>query len=345
METDQEDEIEALKAIFCKEGELETNKGQDGHQVTIYFQFQHITFKRDFDSGNTSVTVSLPSSYPQKDLPVITLKCTFLSVNTLLILTGKIQERANSLLGEAMLMNLFFYAQELLEEEAHKYLNTKLELAENIRQSQINGCCVNVKPNLQESIDKSETSVYDTQAMVPADDTLHDKLPESTEKPSQKVRSRNDSKTVTCVLQLDHMRSKQSYTKLIKKWILELGLTGRLCFCQKIILIILQGNISAVKEYIVKNRTTNVDVDSKGRSCKERMLTVLCEIPCDINTKFQDFAVLDLQTPRELQVLFSSSSMGDVYKEYVIDQLGLTHSKSADQRHEHSTGSVAAQRH
>lgn len=52
---------------------------------------------------------------------------------------------------------------------------------------------------------------------------------------------------VTALLKLDHMRSKQSYIKLIKKWTLELSLTGRLIFLHKTILILIQGDASCIK--------------------------------------------------------------------------------------------------
>lgn len=49
------------------------------------------------------------------------------------------------------------------------------------------------------------------------------------------------------LLRLDHMRSKTSYTKQIKKWIQAMCLTGRLIICQKLIFILLQGLAAKVK--------------------------------------------------------------------------------------------------
>ena len=39
------------------------------------------------------------------------------------------------------------------------------------------------------------------------------------------------------------------------------------------------NGILDIQEYIHLQRTVSVDVDSKGRSCKERMMSVLAEEP------------------------------------------------------------------
>ena len=36
------------------------------------------------------------------------------------------------------------------------------------------------------------------------------------------------------------------------------------------------------KEYVSRQRTVSVDVDSRGRSCKERMMSVLAEETLDL---------------------------------------------------------------
>lgn len=51
----------------------------------------------------------------------------------------------------------------------------------------------------------------------------------------------------TVLLHVDHMRAKGKYVKTIHKWVDELGLTGRLLFWEKLILIILQGSPIAIK--------------------------------------------------------------------------------------------------
>ncbi|KAG1933841.1 RWD domain-containing protein [Pimephales promelas] len=95
---------------------------------------------------------------------------------------------------------------------------------------------------------------------------------------SAEARAETTEETWTALLHLDHMRSKAKYIKLIKTWASELHLTGRL-FTGKPILILLQGTKENIKEYIHLQKTVKVDVDSSGKRCKEKMMSVLCEIP------------------------------------------------------------------
>lgn len=76
-----------------------------------------------------------------------------------------------------------------------------------------------------------------------------------------------DSGRQLALLKLDHMHSRGSYSRLIRRWACELGLSGRLLFCgsSPIILILLLGAAGDIKEFLLRMRTRNVDVDSKGR--------------------------------------------------------------------------------
>lgn len=51
----------------------------------------------------------------------------------------------------------------------------------------------------------------------------------------------------TSVLHIDHMRSKTRYCKTLEKWASELTLCGKILFCNKLIIVILQGNIENIK--------------------------------------------------------------------------------------------------
>ncbi|KAG7457169.1 hypothetical protein MATL_G00243710 [Megalops atlanticus] len=92
------------------------------------------------------------------------------------------------------------------------------------------------------------------------------------------VRAEEGAEIWTALLLLDHMRSKTKYVKIIEKWTSELGLTGRL-FMGKLILILLQGPRRSIKEYLHLQKTVKVDVDSAGKKCKEKMMSVLSEAP------------------------------------------------------------------
>ncbi|KAL4441893.1 hypothetical protein ABPG77_003809 [Micractinium sp. CCAP 211/92] len=102
------------------------------------------------------------------------------------------------------------------------------------------------------------------------------------------------------LLRLDHMHARAAYSRTLRRWAGELGLGGRLLFCSggggcngrgpagsggggggggaaPIILILLEGPASDVKEFVVRLRTRNVDVDSRGRPCRERMMSILAQ--------------------------------------------------------------------
>ena len=82
---------------------------------------------------------------------------------------------------------------------------------------------------------------------------------------------------IMILLKIDHMRSKNRYIKTITRWINELNLTGRLFLLNAFIFLLLTGEASDVKEYLRKHKTCNVDVDSSGKPCKERMMNVLVQ--------------------------------------------------------------------
>ncbi|GLC33535.1 hypothetical protein PLESTM_000082000 [Pleodorina starrii] len=81
------------------------------------------------------------------------------------------------------------------------------------------------------------------------------------------------------LIRLDHMHNRALYGRTIGSWIRELRLTGRLIFQGGLILILLEGDGDALREYLVRHRTESVDVDSRGRKCKERMMDVVVQQP------------------------------------------------------------------
>uniref|UniRef100_A0A8C5QUT0 RWD domain-containing protein 3 n=1 Tax=Leptobrachium leishanense TaxID=445787 RepID=A0A8C5QUT0_9ANUR len=91
------------------------------------------------------------------------------------------------------------------------------------------------------------------------------------------VDSVTDEGFWTMLLHLDHMRARDKYIKTVEKWTTELKLCGRLMFLGKIILILVQGDRSSLREYLMLQKTCKVDVDSSGKKCKERMISVLWE--------------------------------------------------------------------
>lgn len=71
----------------------------------------------------------------------------------------------------------------------------------------------------------------------------------------------------------------------------------------------------ALQEYLYRHRTQCIDVDSAGRKCKERMMTVLAEMECQpIEDKF---VVLEIDTVEQLKKFFVEIGLQDLYESYV----------------------------
>ncbi|KAJ8274437.1 hypothetical protein COCON_G00090620 [Conger conger] len=126
-----------------------------------------------------------------------------------------------------------------------------------------------------------------------------------------------DGEPWMALLLLDHMRAKTKYTKIIEKWTLELGLTGRL-FMGKLILIVLQGAKRSIKEYVHLQKTVKVDVDSAGKKCKEKMMRILSDAPLPKTYKeLTSFQVKEISSVEELKREFELVGLLELYQEFV----------------------------
>ncbi|CAE1153993.1 unnamed protein product [Acanthosepion pharaonis] len=69
---------------------------------------------------------------------------------------------------------------------------------------------------------------------------------------------------------------------------------------------------SHVETYLVQHKTACVDVDSRGHSCKERMMTVLTEEPYTATVKegknmgFSDFQAVECSNMAEVENIFKT---------------------------------------
>ncbi|XP_042321428.1 RWD domain-containing protein 3 [Sceloporus undulatus] len=126
----------------------------------------------------------------------------------------------------------------------------------------------------------------------------------------------------TVLLHLDHMRAKRKYVKTVEKWCTDLNLRGRLMFMGKMILILLQGDRRNIKEYLILQKTSKVDMDSSGKKCKEKMISVLSETKAQTeHRRFQEFEVKEYSTLDELQNEFKVAGLGELFSEFVLARL------------------------
>ena len=106
------------------------------------------------------------------------------------------------------------------------------------------------------------------------------------------------------------MRDKRNYIKTIEKWSKELEITGNIIFHGKLkVFLILLGSEDSLKSFHQQLKTQNVDIDSRGRPCKEKLSKVLCcekvlydsknydinEIRNEYETKGSSLSVLEAQ--------------------------------------------------
>ncbi|BFZ16334.1 hypothetical protein BsWGS_19373 [Bradybaena similaris] len=355
MNTTQEEEIEALKAIYCRDDELITEKDTEGQLIVVNFDLCPMAGSEvERNGAHGSISIFLAPDYPQMQQPKINIRCQHLPGSVTESIEQKLEEAASTLQGQPMLLDLCYLAQELLEREIQTCSSTvhtadtkdtasQTKIPEFIRErhSQKQKHCntVSEAPDMlpdcnlkvvNSKLDLECSKIASSRTCQMKDIKSIHKNNSSKDQNFSAVKS--DSKIMTALLQLDHMRSKHNYIKLIKKWTVELGLTGRLIFCDRLIFILLQGTSQAVREYIVLNRTTKVDVDSKGKACKERLLTVLCEVPAESHARLSDFCVQELTTVQSLQELFHGCSMQDVYQNYVSNLIHIPGSRTTSSK-------------
>ncbi|XP_061592874.1 RWD domain-containing protein 3 [Cololabis saira] len=130
------------------------------------------------------------------------------------------------------------------------------------------------------------------------------------------TQEREPEEEWTAVLLLDHIRSQNRYVALLERWSVQLQLAGRLLLGPKILLL-LQGCRRDVKEFCRRLKTVKVDVDSTGKKCKERMMTVLLEAPSSSGRQGsqQGFSVQSYQSPAELAGSFQELSVSELYQQ------------------------------
>ena len=78
------------------------------------------------------------------------------------------------------------------------------------------------------------------------------------------------------VIKIDHMRNSSDYVKTLEKWCDQLGVQAVLFISSdQGLVFLLEGEKSNTSHFILNWKTSNIDVDIRGRPCKERMITIL----------------------------------------------------------------------
>ncbi|XP_068677416.1 RWD domain-containing protein 3-like [Montipora foliosa] len=121
------------------------------------------------------------------------------------------------------------------------------------------------------------------------------------------------------LLKLDHMRNKTRYVKFISSWAKELELHGRIFFLGHFIFILMTGESENVKEYLHRHKTCNVDVDSSGRPCKERMMNVLFqqEALSNKSQRIGDFQEVECKSLLDFKEKFTEINLAYLFEEHI----------------------------
>ncbi|NWW12881.1 RWDD3 protein, partial [Oreocharis arfaki] len=224
----------------------------------------------------------------------------------------RIQISVKELLGTDVVLKLLFHLPV-------NYPSTLPDISVNSDQL-TRAQCTDVKDKLLEQAKKhlSEPMVHDLILWV--QQHLKDVIKQSATVCNEKttLSKGTEDGIWMLLLHLDHMRAKAKYVKTVEKWASNLRLTGRLMFMGKIILILLQGDRSSIKEYLILQKTSKVDVDSSGKKCREKMMSVLCETEVQSEHKrFQTFEIRDYSTLEKLQRDFEAAGLTTLFSEFV----------------------------
>ena len=94
--------------------------------------------------------------------------------------------------------------------------------------------------------------------------------------PSLTTSSSSSPSMNFCLVRLEHMRSEAHYLGILRKWAYELNV-----FCHVAnagphrVFVLLKGTEEDVHEFLKRWRTSSVDVDKRGKPCKEKLMSVL----------------------------------------------------------------------
>lgn len=226
-------------------------------------------------TSSITMVLTLPLGYPDIP-PKISLSTRDCNNEILIEMKEDVENHAQLLLGQPMLMNLIMKLEEFV---SSCMFSSKIS-------------CSSCVKTLQKSQEVGTVS----------------------------DRATEESACWTTVLQIDHMRSKSSYIKTLTQWTKELDLCGHLVFYDRLILLLLQGDLKDIKVFISHLRTVNVDVDSRGRSCKERMLKILAEPQLLSNPRcprFTTFSMVTLTSWKAVEELFHEHGLEKLYFDHV----------------------------
>lgn len=268
-----EEEIELLSSVFCLNGE---SCRLISKEPCILIQ---VTIS--FESSIFSISFELDSRYPCSAPPSISILCQQLSRNASHALANRLRESAQEeLLGEKIFLNRFLFQH---NKEYCFFIGSPMLLQ----------LCQNAKDELELIFSKTKDNKEDEESCA------------------------TNTALIAALIELDHVRDRGGYFKHLKQWADELLLNVIVIFLKfrkrKNYWILLQGSEEQVKNFKRNLKTQTVDVDSKGRPCKERMATDIASCPLQIDDILTgSFNLEDIENERDLRLLFSKLKLNNL---------------------------------
>lgn len=262
----QKEELFSLKSIYCGPGEccllspptlsfeaLEHAWDTPPTSVTIEVKLQVPVSRQGStdEQAQFKVAFVLPKEYPLLEAPRISISSPDISDLALTELAHDAMQYAEGFKPHPSLFDTL---------DRLKHLATEM---------------VDCSPfYLMKSTTRRRETTHSSPKVAPSQDTSC-----SSHTHADSVTSHEEADHI-CVVKLDHMRNRHKYLKMLQSWSKELGVRGKVVDGGlHNVYVALVGREGSVREFVRRWKTQSVDDDSRGRPCKERMLSVLCQKP------------------------------------------------------------------
>nr|XP_034314354.1 uncharacterized protein LOC105324648 [Crassostrea gigas] len=339
MTEDLAEELSVIQAIYCRQGECSMNDLGNCPELMVRLQ------REGEITPSATVVMQFSSLYPEQPP---TISCQSQNRSWSRQLVAHLTELGKQLQGGPMVSEILNQAQEILDqfrtvgENQDTASTTGIDggTSEAKREGPVSSNKAKRKGPVSSNEAKREGPVSSNEALregpVSSSEALREGPVSSNEAQGEGPVSSSEAQgegpvssseaqgegPVTALLMLDHMRSKVRYTHTILKWATGLALAGCLLFVGKFIFIVLQGHAANVKEYIKLQRSSNVDVDSHGKKCKERMMSVLHQ-GIFLGKGFKDFSVIECSNQQEVLEIFRRTELVPLYEDHIVPRLRL----------------------
>jgi len=125
-------------------------------------------------------------------------------------------------------------------------------------------------------------------------------------------------KSNVTLIEIDHMRNQTKYVKYLQAWASQLSISLlilHLEFLSKHWILLNYTEDNELKQFMKNLKTQNVDVDSKGKPCKERLSTILCSRSSLTNFLKENFKEENVQSKSDLQSILKQMNLENILEE------------------------------